>query len=62
MPLRAVPDADSTGLPNDDVELYGACFHHEGDVSLPENETVTDRENIEIRKGLRPGQVREGRF
>ncbi len=33
-----------------------------GDVPLPENESVTVEEIIEIRKGLRPGQVREGRF
>jgi len=32
------------------------------DVPLPDNESVTVDEIVEIRKGLKPGQVREGRF
>jgi len=32
------------------------------DVPLPDNESVTIDEVVELRKGLQPGQVREGRF
>ena len=33
-----------------------------GDVPLPENESVDPDNVIQLRKGLQPGQVREGRF
>jgi hypothetical protein len=33
-----------------------------GDAPLPENESVTPRRVIQLRKGLRKDQVREGRF
>ena len=33
-----------------------------GDVPLPENEPVDPANVIELRKGLKQGQVREGRF
>ena len=33
-----------------------------GDVPLPENESVTPGHVVHLRRGLRPGQVREGRF
>jgi hypothetical protein len=33
-----------------------------GDVPLPENESTPADKVITLRKGLRPGQVREGRF
>lgn len=33
-----------------------------GDAPLPENESVTVDRVVELRKGLRPGQVREGKF
>ena len=33
-----------------------------GDVPLPENESVTPDRVVQLRRGLREGQVREGRF
>jgi len=33
-----------------------------GDVPLPENESVTPNLNVNLRKGLKPDQVREGQF
>ena len=33
-----------------------------GDVPVPENESVTPQNVVEIRKGLKEGQVREGRI
>jgi len=33
-----------------------------GEAALPENETVTPEEIVEIRKGLKTNQVREGVF
>lgn len=33
-----------------------------GDAQLPENESVTPERVIELRRGLKPGQVREGAF
>ena len=33
-----------------------------GDVPLPENESTSTENIIKLRKGLRPGQVREGKF
>jgi hypothetical protein len=35
---------------------------HKGDVPLPENEPVHTTPIVELRRGLRKGQVREGRF
>jgi len=35
---------------------------HKGDVPLPENESVHATPIVELRRGLRKGQVREGRF
>jgi hypothetical protein len=35
---------------------------HKGDAPLPENEPVHATPIVELRKGLRKGQVREGRF
>ena len=42
-----------------------SVFHmgkEKGDVPLPVNESVTIDAIVELRKGLQPGQVREGRF
>jgi hypothetical protein len=33
-----------------------------GDVPLPENESVTPQHVVQLRSGMKPGQVREGRF
>jgi len=33
-----------------------------GEVPLPENETVAPAHIVEARRGLKKGQVREGRF
>ena len=33
-----------------------------GDVPLPENESVIPEHIVELRQGLRPGQVREAKF
>jgi hypothetical protein len=36
--------------------------NEKGDVPLPENESVTPEHVVELRSGMKPGQVREGRF
>ncbi len=33
-----------------------------GDAPLPENESVTPENIVELRRGLRPGKVREAKF
>ena len=35
---------------------------HKGDVPLPENHSVEPKKVVQLRKGLKKGQVREGAF
>ena len=44
------------------VKSVAALGKDKGDVPLPENESVTVQNLIELRKGLKKGQVREGSF
>ena len=46
----------------DELESVSEMAEKKGDVPLPENESVKPEKIIELRRGLKPGQVREGRF
>ena len=46
----------------DDLQSLAEMGKEKGEVPLPENESVTPENVIELRKGLRPGQVREAKL
>lgn len=44
------------------LESVAKLGKEKGDVPLPENESVTPEHVVQLRSGMKPGQVREGRF
>ena len=57
---QAVAVAGSKKL--DKLESVAIMAEKKGDVPLPENESVTPERIVELRRGLKPGQVREESF
>ncbi len=54
----AVPGADKLA----DLKSVATMGKEKGDVPLPENQSVTPEKVVQLRKGLKKGQVREGSF
>ena len=62
--LTAITDPGQIAVKHflDSITCVLAMGKKKGDVPLPENQSATPEHVVELRRGLRPGQVRETEF